>query len=232
MQTPITLKIHILTRITAWRLDTHWTNISETPPPLPITSQLSLGEWSHFMEGRLHVEWRLYMQHHYDTIRSRRTGSQWSSQCIQRIWTLFHISQWHRRNKFVHNQTEESRSTRKREELQHVVSVAYHAETKHNLLVRDQNLYDESLATILASSDDAMIAWLEDMRIAKRDRDESFSASTTGKATLRTWMVPKRHQADSVSNRPQKRKKTFLDSNEWNKNGKKTTLRQGSWRPP
>jgi len=75
MQTPTLLKVHVLAQITAWRM-----NIPCIFPlgktPAPITSQLCIGKWEHFMEGRLHNEWKIYMEAHYQSQKSRRTGSQ------------------------------------------------------------------------------------------------------------------------------------------------------------
>ena len=192
MHTPVSLKIHIITRITAWRMDAPWHALSGAPLPRPVQRQLLLGDWSHFMEGRLHKEWQLTMQDHYDSISSRRTGIQWTSQCIQRIWKLFHISQWHHRNKFVHNTTEATKISRKREELQSAVKDNFLSESKHNLLVKDQHLYDQSLSQLLTSSDDVMISWLKDFQLAIRDRNENYQVTQKSFNNLRTWLVPQR----------------------------------------
>jgi len=219
-------------RITAWRMNIPWPNVMDRPIPTPILSQLNIGNWSHFMEGRIHIDWKIHMQHHYDTIHSKRTGEQWVAQCIQRIWSLFHIAQWHKRNKFVHNQTEATRSSRKREELQYRLIRAYKAETKTNLLVRDQNLYDEPLHKLLSCSDDVLVAWLEDMRLAIRDRDEFFQQSEQGCSNLRTWMIPKRPSGNTHTTKPSKRLKITRDPVGWTINGTKEDMRKGSWKPP
>jgi len=232
MQTPTILRTHILMRITAWRMNIPWPNVMDRPIPTPILSQLNIGNWSHFMEGRIHIDWKIHMQHHYDTIHSKRTGEQWVAQCIQRIWSLFHIAQWHKRNKFVHNQTEATRSSRKREELQYRLIRAYKAETKTNLLVRDQNLYDEPLHKLLSCSDDVLVAWLEDMRLAIRDRDEFFQQSEQGCSNLRTWMIPKRPSGNTHTTKPSKRLKITRDPVGWTINGTKEDMRKGSWKPP
>jgi len=231
MQTPTSLKINILTQITAWRSNTRWITIPDFLPPAPIQAQLTLGPWSHFMEGRLHVAWAAYMQHHYDTIKSKRTGLQWASQCIQRIWTLFHIAQWHLRNKFVHNKTDSTKSTRKSEELRSSIHQAYESETKPNLLPRDQHLYDEPLQTLLQLSDDGMIAWLKEHQLAVRDRNESFQVDSCETLTLRAWMIPKR-PGPILDTPPQKRLKQCEDANTWSINGSKEEMRRGSWLPP
>ena len=231
MQTPNSLRIHLLMRITAWRMNTNWTNVLGTPVPPPVTSQLQLGPWSHFMEGRIHVDWKTVLQNHYDNIHSKRTGKQWAAQCIQRVWSLFHISQWHKRNKFVHNRTEETSKSRTREELQYKVSLAYDAETKTNLLIRDQNLYDEPRATLLSHTNDVLVAWLEDMRLAIRDRDEFFNTDNE-RSNLRTWMRPKRTRVCTIITNSPKRCKIPLDSSRWSINGSKEDLRKGSWKPP
>ena len=179
METPTQLKIHILTRITSWRMNVPWTLGSDFAMPSPVSSQLQLGPWTHFMEGRLHIGWCDYMQRHYHSIKSKRMGEQWTAQCIQRIWKLFHIDQWHIRNKFVHNKTEATKSTRKRENLQHAVQKAYVSVEKETLLVKDQSLYDSPLSTIQSYSDDAMISWLKDHSLAIRDRDDTFHSSST-----------------------------------------------------
>jgi len=231
MQAPTCLKINILTQITAWRSNTIWSRITEFPPPAPIEAQLTLGPWSQFMEGRLHVAWADHMQHHYNTTKSRRTGTQWASQCIQRIWTLFHIAQWHVRNKFVHNKTESTKSTRKSEELRFSIQQAYEAETKTNLLPRDQHLYDEPLHILQRLSDDGMIAWLKDYHLAVRDRNESFQVDASESSTLRAWMVPKRPGPNLPKSSP-KRIKPSDDANQWSTTGSKEELRRGSWLPP
>ena len=232
METPTKLKIHILTRITSWRMNLPWNLGVEFSIPSPILSQLSLGPWTHFMEGRLHIEWRNYMQQHYESTKSRRTGEQWTSQCIQRIWKLFHIDQWHIRNKFVHNMTEATKSTRKRENLQYAIKMAYDSVKMEDLLVKDQSLYDSSLVTIQSYSDDAMISWLKDHSLAIRDRDDAFQSSSTPTRTLRTWLRPKRRLCSSISDDEHKRQKIYDNSDKWNVNGSKTDLLKGSWKPP
>jgi len=184
------------------------------------------------MEGRLHTAWSAYMQKHYESTRSRRTGEQWTSQCIQSIWKLFHIDQWHIRNKFVHNMTEATKSTRKRENLQHAVQIAHVSVEKENLLVKDQSLYASPLHTIQSYSDDAMISWLKDHSLAIRDRDDAFQSLSTPTGTLRTWLRPKRHLCSNASAQEHKRQKICDNSDEWNEKGSKTDLLKGSWKPP
>ena len=232
MQTPHILQTHILMRITAWRMNIPWTNVLGKPIPSPVQSQLNIGTWTHFMEGRIHIDWEKYMQNHYETIHSKRTGNQWAAQCIQRVWSLFHIAQWHKRNKFVHNQTEATKCSRMREELQYKVRTAYDAEKKSNLLVRDQNLYDEPCNTLLARSNDVLIAWLEDMRLAIRDRDEFYYQGENERSNLRTWMTPKRTRLISSNPTPPKRRKFTRDLTKRNVHGAKEELRKGSWKPP
>jgi len=124
--------------------------------------------------------------------KSIRTGCQWVTQCIQRIWRLFHLAQWRHRNKFVHNTTNATTTTRKSEELRYSVAQAYHSKIKLNLLVRDQHLYDTPLPALLQFPDYAMIAWLKEHELAQRDRDDFFNSNVQHSATLRVWMVPKR----------------------------------------
>ena len=209
MQTPTDIKIHILTRITSWRMDQPWNVLSGIDCPSPLRAQDMIGPWNHFMEGRLHCEWKLHMQSHYENIKSKRTGSQWVSQIIQRMWKLFFISQWHHRNKFVHNNIDKTSSiTRQREELQQKVELAYKSTTKYNLLVKDQHLYDESLTNIQKLEDDAMKAWLNEHKLAVRDRDETFQAEIhDSNLNLRKWMIPKRTRIHMNRDHRQKRQR-------------------------
>lgn len=232
MQTPTLLQVHILMRITAWRMDTPCTVPIGMQPPPPITSQLDIGAWENFMEGRLHHAWREYMDTHYASTKSRRTGKQWVSQCIQRLWRLFHLAQWHHRNKFVHNTTNATTLTRKTEELRYFTAQAYHSEDRTNLLVKDQHLYDIRLSDLLQFPDDAMISWLKEHELARRDRDEFYNSNVQESSNLRTWLVPKRSSSTTQDLSSRKRLKSAKNSQEWSKNGTIDELRRGSWQPP
>jgi len=122
--------------------------------------------------------------------------------------------------------------TRKTEELRYSVAIAYHSEIKTNLLVRDQNLYDIPLPTLLQSSDDALIAWLKEHQLARRDRDEFFQSHASQSATLRTWMIPKRGLPTTRTPANQKRLKLAKNDQEWSQNRTIEDLRRGSWNPP
>jgi len=236
LQTPNQIRIRIITNIVAWRTGISCHTYGDPHLPEPFMSQSLIGSWNHFMEGKLHKKWGEYMQTYYISIQSRRTGEQWTSQVIQQIWRKFYLTQWFHRNKFVHSTMKGTQVIRKREELQYRLHQAYESETKEALLVKDQHLFDTSLKNMLKSTDDVLIAWLEEFRLATRDRDENYHMDKSdSRRTLRNWMVPDRgsqneppHQRSNQS----KRRKIAKDAEQWSTAGTITELRRGSWQPP
>jgi len=174
------------------------------------------------------------MQDYYESIASRRKGSQWTSQIIQQIWTRFYLPQWHLKNKFVHNKTESTKQTRKREDLQARMVNAYESATKQDMLVKDQHLYNDSLQTLLKTTNDSMISWMTEFNLAQRDRLEAYQSDRENSTrTLQSWMVPQRLAASQPLPHPPPRKRLRTGDNDrrWGTTGTIEELRRGSWQP-
>jgi len=190
----------------------------------PLSKQVQLGAWDHFMEGKLHIHLIEYMDRHYENTASKRTGVTWPSQLISKIWTLFFFKQWEIRNQFVHNHTDKTKISRQREDTQFRVREEYGTIQKSSLLVKDQPLLEISLSELLLSTNDALISWLEEIKLAKRDRDEFYQAPKHNQSTgLQQWLQSGRCSVTSlIPNNP----------DTWSIKGTKMDLRRGSWKPP
>jgi len=236
IQTPNQMRIKIIMNIASWKNGIHQQHNDDTHLPEPFLAQTRIGAWKHFMEGRLHKQWSKWMQSYYVSIQSRRTGEQWTSQVIQQIWRKFYLAQWFHRNKFVHSTMKGTQSIRKREDLLIRMKEAYESETKEALLVKDQHLLKKTLKEMMQSTDDVIIAWLEEFRLATRDRDENYNKNQSDSIrTLRNWMVSKRRLRNELTHQRYsrtKRRKIEQNANEWSIAGTITELRRGSWKPP
>ena len=228
MDTPAPLIEEIILNVTLW----HASQPPQAHKDSILAQQIILGNWDHFMEGRLHGNIIDYMQDHYNATSSRRSGCIWASQMIVKIWDLFYFKAWKLRNEFVHNRTENTTISRKREDLQYQIQSEYNATHKLSLLVKDQHLMETSAADIQKYSDDAMQSWLDELKLAKRDRDETYQPPRPDTPThLRTWLQTKKRQDEPPT--PETYSSQIpLDNRTWCKRGTKTTLMQGSWKPP
>jgi len=220
MDTPQRLTEAIVLNITLW----HRNALPQIHHTSPLSKQVQLGAWDHFMEGKLHIHLIEYMDRHYEDNASKRTGVTWASQMISKIWTLFFFKQWEIRNQFVHNHTDKTKISRQREDTQFRVREEYGTIQKSSLLVKDQPLLEISLSELLLSTNDALISWLDDITLAKRDRDEFYQAPKHNQSTgLRQWLQSDRCSVTSpIPNNP----------DTWSIKGTKMDLRRGSWKPP
>jgi len=236
LQTPSVLQSQLIVMISMWRSDIH--HPCAYPLEQPLQSQLRLGTFDHFMEGRIHKDFSSYMDKHYSSIGSLKNGHQWSKIVIQRIWSLLYLPMWQMRNKFVHKlDIKKIPASRKREDLQSRIREKYAQETKHKLLEKDQHLYDLSVTRLQALSNDAMVGWLECFKLATRDRDKIFDAENLQfQRTLRDWMdKPDLNATTDRATRtsPNSTHEHAEDDSHWNvSTSRKHLLRTGTWKPP
>jgi len=236
LQTPSTLQSQIIVMISMWRSDIDQPSAKHLEPPLQ--SQLLLGAFDHFMEGRIHIEFSTYMDKHYSSIGSLKNGHQWSKIVIQRIWSLLYLPMWQLRNKFVHKiDIKKVPASRKREDLQSRIREKYAQEAKRKLLAKDQHLYDLSVTQLQALSNDAMVGWLECFKLATRDRDKIFDAENLQfQRTLRSWVETSETNAPTAPTprpSPTVTHKHAENDSRWNVNtSRKHLLRTGTWKPP
>jgi len=218
--TPQELLTDILHTITEWKM-----GIATPPSPHhthPIYEQLKLGA-RHLIEGRLHIAFETYMDQHYLSIGSKKSGKIWSATFIQKIWILIHRPQWENRNSFVHKLNEESRKTRERENLQHEMTTLYLSTMKENLLASDQHLYAASLNDLLQGPNAHIQAWIEEMRVSLASRDRQFFPFQQKQAAfMHSWMRTKKttnppirtfQKKPRVSIRPRRRITLLADRN-------------------
>jgi len=189
MHTPADLETQIITQINqyfglpsiATLIDHHL-----------ISTQLTIGPWKHFMQGRLHVHFSSYMQKIYDERSdTRKTGSLWVAGLIQRIWTLLYRPIWDLRNQYVHKKMEDAKESRIREDLQQRVRQRYSECDPSSFLVQDQHLFQKPLTETIAVPNMSLRAWLLSYAVAVTARDRRYEATQHDpRQTLRAWIVP------------------------------------------
>jgi len=143
--TPTKLSYEILHIITEWKM-----GITSHPTPhqtYPIRNQIRLGV-RHFIEGRILKDFGEYMDSHYQTLSTKKTGAKWAATFLQKLWTIVHKPQWENRNSFVHKINEEPEKTRESENLQFELTTLYLSKLPENLLATDQHLYSHSLSEL------------------------------------------------------------------------------------
>jgi len=189
MSTPQQLENQIISKINAELDLPHVRYISSHPL---ITSQTIIGEWSHFMEGRIHRDFRKYFDNHYSQIRDKKTGEMWVSGMIQKMWTTIYRPIWEIRNKCVHRKSNALNQTREREDLKARVQKAYVNENQDNFLSQDRHLFSKPLKYLLKSSNMALKAWLFTLQIAKEAQRKAIELDKEDSLqTLHPWLIPK-----------------------------------------
>jgi len=70
----------------------------------------------------------------------------------------------------------------------------YDVHMKYSLLVKDKHLlYDPTLDDIQRNQNDAMRLWLEELKLARRDRDKTYQSPKNETPTgLRLWMLKRK----------------------------------------
>jgi len=140
----------------------------------PIQTQIKLG-WFHLMQGRIHSSFSTYMQDHYTKIHSQKKGVKWVSTLIQKLWTELFNKQWEHRNKCVHGRDKATKTTRENQNLQLTVRTLYNLEKQSTvpLLSQDRHLMERPLTELLHKPTAQKRAWIEDIKLATADRDET-----------------------------------------------------------
>jgi len=187
MKTPQQLETQLIAYISKYL---HMPTVTIILPHLAIQQQLQLGEWEHFMQGRLHSTFSEYMDKIYEQMgEKRKSGHMWSAGLIQRLWTLIHRPIWELRNKYVHQKLNEAKITRNREELLAKVRNRFVTTTPSSLLTRDQHLFEKPIDEILQSTDMTQRAWLVAVDVACRERDKAGERDIIeANMTLMKWM--------------------------------------------
>lgn len=140
-----------------------------------ILDQHAIG-WDHLMQGRIHMSITQHMQKHYSDISSRKTGSSWTSVFIQKIWLLFFHRQWENRNQWVHALDKKVATSRETQNLQTSIRRQFTQENETSLMAQDRHLMEKPLSQLLKIPTAQKRAWLEDMQIATKYRDEVVEA--------------------------------------------------------
>jgi len=190
MRTPAQLEIQLIAYISNFL---HLPTATIILPHPTIEKQLQLGDWEHFMQGRIHSSFSIYMDTVYDALgETKKSGHMWSAGIIQRLWTLIHRPIWELRNAYVHQKLNEEKITRNREDLMARVGETYNSIPPSSLLARDQHLFEKPLHELLRSSDTIQRAWLIAARVACRERDKAGERDILeANMTLRKWMKKK-----------------------------------------
>jgi len=174
MNTESHLHCDIIAIISLW--------ITQQPIPTieysqPIQAQLNIG-WNHFMEGRMHTSLVSYMDGHYASISSRKTGITWCSMLIQRLWTTLFYDQWKIRNECVHGMNKRTNATREHINLNTQIKKAYEMHRAIPFLYQDQHLVDRPISNQIKKPTAQKRAWLEDVKLAIEDRDTAHLRET------------------------------------------------------
>jgi len=144
------------------------------------------------MEGRVSVSFAKYMQKHYDKIDSKKTGLNWTSGFISKLWTYLYWPQWTNRNEFVHKLNSEVCQSRRREEMEIEAHRLFKSEHQINLLQKDQHLLNEPVNVINELPDAQLQAWINQFRVAVIERDRIFIPEIDiASSRLRTWLQPR-----------------------------------------
>jgi len=156
-----------------------------------MIDQLTIGDWSHFMEGRIHSGFRQLLDRHYNTLKKEKTGEMWVSGIIQRMWSLLHRPVWEIRNNCVHRKNNTFHQTREREDLQTRVQELYASNTPGEFLSQDHHLFDTKLDSLLKSSNMALKAWIYAIGTAQQARDRAQEVDREDALqTLHKWFIP------------------------------------------
>jgi hypothetical protein len=99
--TPILVTNAIIDGLNGWQTgrDTQF-NVRTAAGQLGIL-QTEMG-WQHCFEGRLHHQWREHMTTHYTNIGERKSGKQWISALIRKMWEIA-WDLWEQRNGVLHD---------------------------------------------------------------------------------------------------------------------------------
>ena len=158
---------------------TNWITQGNTFPPRnilePIQAQLDLG-WKHFMEGRIVISFRTYMDQHYKNTGSKKNGTNWVAIVIHSLWTHIFTHMWDHRNKYVHAIELKNKLSREHINLNYKIREMYSKAQSKNLLHQDQHLLQESVGAIIKSPSGKKRGWLFAITTALQESERVISA--------------------------------------------------------
>ena len=175
MNTPQDLRTQLIELISTY--------VSNTPISInrqyltPITKQLELG-WNHFMQGRIHISFQIYMDNHYARIDSKKSGMLWTTLLVHKLWTSIFTEQWNQRNEFVHAINRKIQTSREHENLNVTVRQIFSEEMHKPLLYRDRHLMEQPLSTIIRKPSAQKRAWIHMMQVATVERNDAHLRDT------------------------------------------------------
>ena len=156
------LSFEIIRSIKHW-VDCQTMNGFDTTIPA-IQRQLDIG-WSHFMFGRISIAITSHQQNYFTSQSSRRTGQSWTSQLIQKLWTLILRPMWNHRNKYVHGK-EPKTTARLHSDIIQEATELYFSTDKDNLQSQDRHLLEPSLSSILSRRHFEIVAWINSIEMS------------------------------------------------------------------
>jgi len=182
LQTPDNLREQIIMSITAWVTGERSDGTDLLTPTSEQNFVQKLG-WSHFMVGRFHVFLQKYMEQHYKTTSSKKTGITWSTLMITHIWNEISEFQWKQRNKCVHRVNTGLKQSRESENIIATIRDLRKEETPTSLLWKDRQLMTEPANQLLKRPIAHKKGWILSFRVAQKTRDSSRAREEVGMMT-------------------------------------------------
>jgi len=130
------------------------------------------------------------MQQHYEKRNLKKTGLNWTSGFITKLWTYLYWPQCSNWNEFIHKLNSGAIQSRKREEMESEVHKLYCSEKRINLLQKDQHLLSTPLDSLLELPDAHLQAWVNQFEVAILERNRIFIPEADLSSThLHRWLL-------------------------------------------
>jgi len=142
---------------------------------LPIVQQTRIG-WDHFLEGRIHTSFQKYMDEHYKSMGSKKTGELWTAVVIQTMWTKCFEPMWKHRNEAVHCLATKEKTSREILNLNYTIRELLSKAKELTLLFQDQYLMEEPIQKLLKLNTGLKRGWILSMQTALIESEKAIVA--------------------------------------------------------
>ncbi len=139
--------------------------------------------------GRLSTKWMDAQQKYLESIGKRTTGKWWTVAIISKLWDIA-WDMWQHRNHVIHNTLHPKKQLEM--ELLGLQVNEWYEQGPEELLIRDRNLFQKSVETILKGTGNEQEQWVTSVRLAhqraaaaKATRDASM---INERALMETWL--------------------------------------------
>lgn len=97
----------------------------------------------------------------------------------------------------MHNLNRVTDSSRERLNLQSALKTAYRSEHVDNMLVADKHLFDKPLHHLQRLPNALIRAWLDEIKVAQKTRDEQFSTDNASSSVIMRAFLQQKNTAPS-----------------------------------